>query len=150
MSRSSLPSFRPWPVRDLDPVLPGRRLDATPRGVGLGIADALDLVEARDRIADVTCVDERLFPFLGKCELRGRDLVLRVGAQWMRAAFGRGACGAAGRRNSLGFLDVASGGCFLTFGGHVGFLFQMITAGFGWARRRAWRARRGASGTHRI
>jgi hypothetical protein len=43
-------------------VLPGGSLDALPCRVAFSVADAADLAEARDGIADMTCVFERLFP----------------------------------------------------------------------------------------
>src|SRR5437879_5316195 len=48
---------------DLDAVFPGRCADALPCRLALRVADALDLVEAGDRVAHVTGVVERLLPF---------------------------------------------------------------------------------------
>jgi hypothetical protein len=49
---------------DLDPELVGSLLDAVPRLVLFLLADALDLVKAGDRIADVAGVLERFLALL--------------------------------------------------------------------------------------
>src|SRR5579872_7423614 len=68
-------------MRYLDPVLLGRGLDASPGRITLGLAHILDLVEPRDRVADVSSVGQRLFALLGERELRRWDLVFRMRAQ---------------------------------------------------------------------
>jgi hypothetical protein len=62
---------------DCDTKFAGGRSDAPPDRIPLGVADAPDLIESRDRIAHVAGVVDRLLPFLGKCEpLRGHLVLL--------------------------------------------------------------------------
>ena len=63
-------NLTPRGVVDLDAVLPGGSLDALPCRVAFSVADAADLVETRDGIADMARVSERLFPLSRKRKLR--------------------------------------------------------------------------------
>src|SRR5207253_11505674 len=80
-SAAALHELTPTPGRHLDTVLAGRRADPAPGCVALLVGHALDLVEARDRIADVAGVVQRLLALLCKREGRGRHPVLLTGAQ---------------------------------------------------------------------
>ena len=48
---------------------PGRGFDALPRSVALGLADAFDLIEARDRISHMRSVVQGFFFFFRECEV---------------------------------------------------------------------------------
>src|SRR3954466_15581497 len=61
--------LEPALLADFDAVLVGRLLDPPPGRVALVVADAFDLVEAGDRVADVAGIVERLLALLGECEL---------------------------------------------------------------------------------
>src|ERR1700677_4962650 len=70
----------------MNAVLARRRPDPRPGAVALLVGDALYLVKSRDRIPHVRRVDKRLFPLLGKGELRVRQAILLRGAQTLGAA----------------------------------------------------------------
>src|SRR5207248_2978924 len=60
--RPRLPALhQPAPALDLnlDAVLSGSRLDAPPGRLPLAVTDALDLVKAGDRVANVPCIVQR-------------------------------------------------------------------------------------------
>src|SRR6188474_313410 len=73
--------FAPALLSDLDAELLRRRQDALPRGIALGIGHAVDLIEARDRVADVTGILERLLALVRKCEVLAGQVVTVVGLQ---------------------------------------------------------------------
>src|SRR5256714_12763694 len=103
---------------DLDPVLAGGRPDAAPGGLALAVADALDLIEAGDGVADVTGVVERLFAFLRKSERLGRHAILLPGAEPGRSPFD--SCATSPRALlAPGALDVPARRSLLLLGGHV-------------------------------
>src|SRR5947209_9554194 len=64
-----LPDLAPAFFLHFDAVLVGGFLDPPPCRVALIVADAFDLVEAANRVADVAGVVERLLAFFGKGEL---------------------------------------------------------------------------------
>src|ERR1700722_14208638 len=66
---------------DVNVVAPGRRADALPGPVALRVAHALDLIKARDRVAHVPRVAQRLLALLRERELRVVQAVLLGGAQ---------------------------------------------------------------------
>jgi NitT/TauT family transport system permease protein len=76
-----LPELAPARLADVDAELGGRRLDALPRGVALVVGDALDLVEARDGVAHVARVLERLLSLLLEGELALGDVLAIVGVE---------------------------------------------------------------------
>src|SRR5580693_2771 len=89
-----------------------------PCPVPLGVADALNLVEARDRVPDMPGVGERLLALLGESEVLVRQPVLLSRAQ----AFGlaghlRPVCPRA--LHSAGLGDIALGSFLLSRGGHA-------------------------------
>lgn len=49
-----------------DPVVARRLFDVRKRQLAIGIGDAGDLIESGHRIADVTCVGQRLFALFGE------------------------------------------------------------------------------------
>src|SRR4029077_16933191 len=83
-----------------------------PRAVSFCVSDPLDLVEARDRVAHVLRVDERLFAFLGKGKLRVGQVVLLRGAQPAAESRRLGAARACALRLA-GLLKIAAGGGLL-------------------------------------
>ena len=88
-SLPTLEELSPVALRDLDPELLRRLDDALPCPISLRVGHVLDLIETRDRVANVTRVDDRLLPLLGEGEvlvvepvpLRGgqRSMLLRGG-----------------------------------------------------------------------
>src|SRR5947209_383229 len=66
---------------DLDAELFRRRLDVFPGFVALAVGDALDLIEAGDRVADVGRVLERLLALLGERKLTRVDGVAVLGVE---------------------------------------------------------------------
>lgn len=75
--RPGLPPLnRPAVGRYIDVVSLGRSHDALPRPVALGVRDALDLVEAGDRVAHMAGVGQWPFALFGESELVLRQVVL--------------------------------------------------------------------------
>src|SRR5204862_2319193 len=73
-----LEELAPVGRRHLDAVLRGGRLDAFPCPVTLGVAGALDLIEAGDRAAHVGGVGQRLLALVGEGESAvGKPVLLR-------------------------------------------------------------------------
>src|SRR5919198_424815 len=68
---ASLHELAPASGFDLDAVLPGRRSNPSPGSIAFCVGHALDLIEARDRVADMRGVVERLLSLLGEGELLG-------------------------------------------------------------------------------
>src|SRR4051794_31450077 len=68
-TRLLLPDLAPALFVHFDAMLVCGFLDAPPGGVALVVADAFDLVEAGDRVADVAGVVERFLALLGEREL---------------------------------------------------------------------------------
>src|ERR1700730_14723313 len=66
---------------DLNPKLSGRCSNALPRSVALGVSDAFDLVESRNRVAHVSRIVDRLLALLCECEAIGRHPASLTGAQ---------------------------------------------------------------------
>jgi hypothetical protein len=61
-----LAQILPGPFSDIDAVVPRSFLDVRERLRALGVGDALDLVEARDCVADVARIGERFLALFGK------------------------------------------------------------------------------------
>jgi hypothetical protein len=61
-----LAQILPGPFSDIDAVVPRSLLDVGERLRALGVGDALDLVEARDCVADVARIGERFLALFGK------------------------------------------------------------------------------------
>src|SRR4029077_5645732 len=72
---STLHQFAPAPFADFHAGPFRLRLDPLPGGFPLGVRDALDLVEAGDRVANMTGVRKGLFAFLWKGEVLSGDSV---------------------------------------------------------------------------
>jgi len=62
----SFPDLTPALLVDLDVELLRRRLDPLPGRISFLISDILDLIEARDRIPNMTRVLQRFLPLLGE------------------------------------------------------------------------------------
>src|SRR5438067_3975505 len=74
---SALHQLAPALDMGLHPELLRCRLDPPPSCLSLGFADTFDLIEAGDRIANVTGIIERLLAFLRKCKgLRRHPILL--------------------------------------------------------------------------
>src|SRR4051812_12648617 len=80
-SALALRQLAPALLADLDAELLRRRHDALPRSIALGIGHALDLVEARDRVADVARILERLLALVRECKVLAGQVVTVVGLQ---------------------------------------------------------------------
>jgi len=66
---------------DLDAVLPRRGLDALPCCVAFSVADAVDLIETRDGVANMARVFERLLPLGRKRKLSLAEIVSLLRSQ---------------------------------------------------------------------
>src|SRR5204862_6126205 len=108
---AALEEIAPVVRLDLDVELLCRCTDPLPRAIAFGVADALDLVEARNGVADVAGVAERFLPFLGERECCITQPVLLSGAHPLRAAGNLGTVHA-GTLHLAGLLDVAPGRLF--------------------------------------
>src|SRR2546423_349853 len=96
----------------------GARVDAPPGCLSLRVAHTFDLIEAGDRVANVTGIIERLLAFLGKCKGLRRHPILLPSTEPRRFLRhpGTPSSGALHRPRAL---DVLSGCRLLLLGGHA-------------------------------
>src|SRR6478672_1444248 len=80
-----LADFAPALLLNVDAMLVGGFLDSPPSRVALIVADSFDLVEARDRVAHVARIVQRLLALLRK-----RELIVVEAVTLLFAEFGHG------------------------------------------------------------